>query len=369
MSRKKLTTQEALDLFAELPSDCDSNASDVSSDSDEIEIQERITEVEVIAEEERDTCENEAEFTEPSESSVPCWNKQEVDISLPEFKEDSGPTGEIFDLDDPTPVNLFLSIFTLKFIEHIVFQSNLYATQKNSVFSPLDSNEFLRFLAVNLLMGVKKFPSYRDYWRSTALLHGDYIANIMPVNRFSWILGNFHINDNCLQPKRGEANFDKLYKIRPLLNHLSERFMAVFNPNETQAVDESMIRFKGRSSLKQYMPKKPIKRGYKVWMRCDVTGFACQFEIYTGKLGDSVEKNLGERVVKTLCQPLYGNNHRVFMDNYFSSYNLFRFLKTQNIYACGTVNMNRKYLPKNLKEDKFMSRGDIDFSVEVKNNK
>lgn len=30
-----------------------------------------------------------------------------------------------------------------------------------------------------------------------------------------------------------------------------------------------MIRFKGRSTLKQYMPNKPIKRGYKVWVRAD----------------------------------------------------------------------------------------------------
>ncbi len=27
-----------------------------------------------------------------------------------------------------------------------------------------------------------------------------------------------------------------------------------------------MIKFQGRSTLKQYMPLKPIKRGIKVWM-------------------------------------------------------------------------------------------------------
>ncbi|GFT62121.1 piggyBac transposable element-derived protein 4 [Nephila pilipes] len=58
-----------------------------------------------------------------------------------------------------------------------------------------------------------------------------------------------------------------------------------------------------------------------------------------------------------------GKNHRVFMDNYFSSYNLFRFLNAQNLYARGTVNMKRKDLPKNLKEDKFMSRGGTDITV------
>ena len=34
-----------------------------------------------------------------------------------------------------------------------------------------------------------------------------------------------------------------------------------------------MIKFQGRSSLKQYMPMKPIKRGIKVWTLADKNGF------------------------------------------------------------------------------------------------
>lgn len=62
-----------------------------------------------------------------------------------------------------------------------------------------------------------------------------------------------------------------------------------------------MIKFKGRSSIKQYMPKKPIKRGFKVWMRCNDNGFSLQFEIYSEKK-DVVEKNLGEQVVKKMTE-------------------------------------------------------------------
>ncbi|GFY50799.1 piggyBac transposable element-derived protein 4 [Trichonephila inaurata madagascariensis] len=108
-----------------------------------------------------------------------------------------------------------------------------------------------------------------------------------------------------------------------------------------------MIKFKRRLSLKQYMPKKPIKRGYKVWMRCDSSGFACEFQIYTGKT-EEVERNLGERVIRNLSQKLLGKNHVLFFDNYFTSYDLLKHLETQNITACGTVNMSRKKLPKNL---------------------
>ena len=94
------------------------------------------------------------------------------------------------------------------------------------------------------------------------------------------------------------------------------------------------------------MPNKPIKRSYKVWMRCNESGYASQFEIYSGKK-EAVERNLGEHVVKRLTECLYGKNHRIFMDNFFTSYELFHFLETKNIYSCSTVNLNRKKIAKN----------------------
>ena len=41
-------------------------------------------------------------------------------------------------------------------------------------------------------------------------------------------------------------------------------------------------------------------------MRCDQSGFVCQFDIYTGKSEDFAEGTLGERVVKHLSQSILG---------------------------------------------------------------
>ncbi|GFS34592.1 piggyBac transposable element-derived protein 4 [Nephila pilipes] len=131
----------------------------------------------------------------------------------------------------------------------------------------------------------------------------------MSIKRFLWILTHLHLNDISLQPRRDEENFDKLFKVYPLLSHLSERHESIFRPGKCQAINESMIKFKGRTSLKQYMLKKLIKRGYKVWMSCDESGFRFQFKIYTGKVKD-VENKLSERVVT------YEKNHLLYMDNF-----------------------------------------------------
>ena len=64
------------------------------------------------------------------------------------------------------------------------------------------------------------------------------------------------------------------------------------------SVDEAMILFKGRSSLKQYMPKKPVRRGKKVWALADASnGYIANFQVYTGKQGDSTEIRLGAKVL------------------------------------------------------------------------
>ena len=60
-----------------------------------------------------------------------------------------------------------------------------------------------------------------------------------------------------------------------------------------------MIPCKGRSLLKQYMRKKPMKRGIKIWMRPEaVNGYVSRIEVYTGKKGKSgtwpVVKHLSE---------------------------------------------------------------------------
>jgi len=73
------------------------------------------------------------------------------------------------------------------------------------------------------------------------------------------------------------------------------------------SVDESLIPFNGWSSLKQYMPMKPIKRGHKVWcIAGSKTGYVLNYEICTGKQVETNSDNfgLGERVVLKLVECL-----------------------------------------------------------------
>lgn len=281
-----------------------------------------------------------------------------------DFEDNSGPN--IPD-DAETPVDVFLQLFPLSLIEDLVFQTNLYAFQKSGTSTFLHTNvtEMKTFLALNLLMGIKKLPSYLDYWSSRPELRDHFISSYMSRDRFKWLLGNLHANDNSLLPRRDSPEFDKLYKLRPVIQTLSDTFQQCYKPSKIQAIDESMIRFKGRSSLKQYMPQKPIKRGYKVWIRADSSGYVCQFQIYTGRVAEASEKDLGGRVVRDLTRLLVGKGHQIYFDNYFNSVELQKDLQSDLIYSCGTVKRGRRNLPTDIRDDKDLRRGESEYRVSL----
>nr|CAH7730520.1 unnamed protein product [Callosobruchus chinensis] len=193
------------------------------------------------------------------------WSKQNCHQEPPALEANSG-----VNLDDhiELPIDVFLCLFPEELIDSVVFHTNLYATQKQTndggkPFQPTNREEIKLFLGVNILMGVKKLPSLKDYWSSQEEIRDSYISKVISRDRFYWLLSHLHFSDNSLQPKKGDQNFNKLYKLGSLLTTLSRTYKEFYSPTEFQAIDESMIKYKGRSSMKQYMPAKPTKRGYK----------------------------------------------------------------------------------------------------------
>ena len=114
------------------------------------------------------------------------------------------------------------------------------------------------------------------------------------------------------------------------------------------SVDEAIIPFKGRSTLKQYMPQKPVRRGIIVLALADaMNGFVSMFQVYTGKQGNTAEKGLGANI--TTMTKLYTNTFRhVYFDNSFIGVGLLLDLHESGLYGCGTIRTNRKGFPQQL---------------------
>lgn len=168
-----------------------------------------------------------------------------------------------------TPADYFLEHFDDELLESFVYQTNLYVNQKQGKVSVVEKTEIIGFLGINLIMGYHKLPYWYHYWSTDQDLTVPLVSSTMPCNRFQQILSNLQINGNAMLPA---DSIDKLYKLRPLISKLNQNYGKLYNVSKALSIDDSMILFKGRSSLKQYNPKKPIKRGYKFWMRADMDG-------------------------------------------------------------------------------------------------
>ena len=280
------------------------------------------------------------------------WNSNPDPVVVTPFEANTGP---VSDLTGYSAYDCFKLMFKEENFHRIAEETKRYArqsmeTKPDRTWRETDAEELCAYFALNILFGIKQLPEVYSYWSKNPLLGVPEVQKIFPRNRYAKISRYLHVNDKRKELPRGHANHDKLFKVRPLLDSVVDAIKSEYRPTKNVAVDEAMIPFKGRLSLKQYMPLKPVKRGIKVWECADSSnGFVCDLNVYTGKQRDgNPEQGLGYRVVHNLTRTLVGKNHHVFVDNFFNSVNLAKDLLQDKIYICGTVRSNRQGIPREL---------------------
>ncbi|KAJ8934768.1 hypothetical protein NQ318_010424 [Aromia moschata] len=79
-----------------------------------------------------------------------------------------------------------------------------------------------------------------------------------------------------------------------------------------------------------------------------ITGYILDFIIYTGATTETAQSNFGKSgdVVVTPLDPYLDEGHTLFIDNWYSSPDLFLWLYDRCTNACGTVRKTRKQMPK-----------------------
>jgi hypothetical protein len=250
------------------------------------------------------------------------WTTVPSNVTVESFTKVVGPQVSV-----SCNENIFLKFFSEDLFEQIARETNRYynnwaSTNEVSEQWETSASEIKAFVGFTILMGLTPRNDLYEYWSLSPMYHCFPIASKISRHRFMEIKRFLHFTNNDLLIPRGQAGFDKLGKVRPVLDAILKNCLEMMAPNKESAIDEAMIKYKGRSTLKQYMSKKPIKWGIKVWVRSDSrTGYVCQFHIYTGKEDDDMSTNLGERVVMKLSRSLVGGNYHLYFDNFFTSVN------------------------------------------------
>jgi hypothetical protein len=176
-----------------------------------------------------------------------------------------------------------------------------------------------------------------------------FFGDVMPRDRFKALVRYLHFNDNA-----GLDRADRLFKLRPVVDHLNERFRTVYVPERNMATDESLWKFKGRLRFRTYNPKKRPRFGVKVEKTCQsggvASGYTYQFKIYTGEdRAQLAQRRTGlppsSQIVLDLNETLLGQGYNIHTDNYFSGPELFDALSRRKTNICGTVRLTRRGMP------------------------
>ena len=113
-----------------------------------------------------------------------------------------------------------------------------------------------------------------DYWSKADNFHTAFYGNAMPRDRYLHFL---HFTDNNKKvPDMKDENYDQLWKIINLFDILNDKFSKFYNPSKHLAVDEVIVKFKGRVIFRQYIHKKPRDQN----LQCDETGYTYDMTVY-----------------------------------------------------------------------------------------
>ena len=216
-------------------------------------------------------------------------------------------------------------------------------------------------------MRISELPTYEMYWSKDPFLANEGVKLTMTQNRYRRLQEYYNVSDRGREPA---TTSDPLYKVQPVLDHISQNFKELYHPHLHNSIDKAMIAYTRHLSYKQYLPAKPIKRGIKVWMRCDaVLAYLCELDTYLGKKGRQASENgLGYDMVTHLSQSLQNKYYHLYCDSYLTSVKLMKDLHEKGLYACGTVRTNRKGYPKDLRKPGKKAHGDHKIQQQVGGN-
>ena len=138
-------------------------------------------------------------------------------------------------------VDFFGLLFTDEMCTMIVDQTNLYARQHppsgRSQWYDTCSSEIKAFFGTIIAMGLKVVPQLEDYWSTTNILGCPDIVKSFPRNRFQALLSTIHLNDNSQALPRDNPAFDKIFKVRKLVDMARESIHREYRPNRELSID------------------------------------------------------------------------------------------------------------------------------------
>ena len=156
-----------------------------------------------------------------------------------------------FDVDSD-PVALFDKLFKHELWELLVTETNRYARQNNANnWQDTNLQEIRCFIGFLYGTSIHQISQLDDVWSTDWVLASPAFAKFFTRDRFWALFSNIHLVDNAKALDRRNPDFDKLYKIRPMILILKKSFKENYSLGQNVSVDEAMVKGNGRNPVKQ----------------------------------------------------------------------------------------------------------------------
>lgn len=292
------------------------------------------------------------------------WNKNVPNI--PQFDYNLEERMHVAIPDNVDVAFFFNQLCTDEFLNKLVTQTNLYAQKIINSSRPLrrrsrlndwyavDIIEMKKFLGLIIAMGIIRLPNYQKYWSRDILYKNEFFRSAMKRDRFLSIMRFWHFGD------LNEFPGDRLGKVRLLLNHLNNVNNDLYTPGKNLSLDESMVLWRGRLVFRQYIKGKRHKYGIKFYELTTHDGYILKCNIYSGKDDQDANDDMGKTasIVINLMSDYFDKGHHVFMDNFYNSYSLTKYMSGRSTYLSGTLRKDRKHNPVDVMNAK-LKKGDM----------
>jgi hypothetical protein len=140
-----------------------------------------------------------------------------------------------------------------------------------------------------------------------------YVRKIMTEERYSLLWKCPHFIDNTTLPAVSNPAEKSFEKIKWFFDKLIERVLSIYLPEENIAIGESLMLWKGRLAMKQYIPSKRARIGLKSYELCELSSdYIWNAIVHTEtamQLENSPDNLASSRIGLTLAKDLLGKGY------------------------------------------------------------
>ena len=207
----------------------------------------------------------------------------------------------------------------------------------------------LVFLAIKIQWYIVR-DKLTDCCATTNQFHTSFYGSAMKWDRYFHILRFLHFTEKQEWAWHDGRNFWPVIEDAKSVWNSKPEIFKILHPFWTSGCRRNNCIVQRKGHFPTIYTQETRTFGIRIYKLCDETGYTYDMTVYLARDRQRTAQHLTatHARVSEVTKKIQGRGHKLYMDNYFSSPDLFVDFATKHICCCGTVRPNRKGTPQDL---------------------